>query len=404
MIAKSSKLKNGARIARCGPALLVVMLLVATGCGSDESKGAAATGDNSNSPALQDAQSAVDKATDTPTWEAAGPPIDVGDKLRGKRIFWLTGFKSLPFWQQQFLGMQAALDAAGVELTTADPKGDIGQAARMMQGAIERGYDLIMTGNETPQELAEPIRAAKAAGIPVNCMLARDPGPLTTEEKDIGCAAVVTTNYTAIGELGADATFAMSKGDEGTSALVFNASGGSGVADLETNGYVNRLKELCPSCKVDKADAPPATWATNLQSLTTSNLTKDPNLDWLFPIYGGMVPFILPAVNASGHDDLSIGTQEGGAVEIQQIQAGDLNFTISAPLEWFGLATADVAFRLLLGKPAPDDVKLPLHLYTKENVGDIDPNEKPPDEATWMNYDYRTPYFEHWGLSAPAQD
>ena len=63
---------------------------------------------------------------------------------------------------------------------------------------------------------------------------------------------------------------------------------------------------------------------------------------------------------------------------------------------------ADVAFRLLLGEPAPDDILVPLHLYTADNVGHIDAEAQPPDEAQWFGFDYRTPYFEHWGLTAPA--
>ena len=330
------------------------------------------------------------------------PPIDVGDSLQGKRILWIQSFSVLPFWQQINLGYNAAMEAAGAELTVVDPNGDLVEAAKEIEAAIDRGFDLIQLGNETPAEVEQPIRAAKAAGIPVNCMFARGPGSLTDFERDVGCSTVTTADYAAVGRLGAEASFVLSGGDTTLQAIAFNAPGGSGVADLETLGYINRLLELCPTCDASQVDAPPATWATDVGPLTTSLITANPGLDWLFPIYGGAVQFAIPSIDAAGvKDQVHIGTQEGSTTAIAQIQNGDLAFSISVPLEWFGLATADVAFRLLLGEPAPDDIMVPLHLYTADNVGHIDSEAQPPDETQWFGFDYRTPYFEHWGLTAP---
>lgn len=357
---------------------------------------------HADSQSLTEARAIVERAMVTPTLTLAGPPIEVGDKLRGKKILWLQSFSSLPFWTDKMIGFRAAMEAAGIELTIVDPGADLIKAAREIEGGINRGFDLINLGNETPSELAAPVRAAKEAGIPVDCMLARGPGPLTEEEKSIGCVAVTTADYKAIGELAAAATFLMSNGDETIQAIAFNAPGGSGVADIQTNGFLDKLKALCPTCTVSQVDAPPASWATDLGPLTTSQITANPGLDWLFPIYGGAVQFMVPAIAAAGAEDrVRIGTQENSTTAIRQVQQGDLAYTVSLPNEWFGLAAADVAFRILLGEQVPDDVKVPLRLFTADNVKDIDANAEPVDQAKWFGVDYRTPYFKNWGLQAP---
>lgn len=354
------------------------------------------------SSGLTEAQRMVDAAMAPPKFTLVGEPIAVGDKLKGKRILWLQSFSSLPFWTNQMVGFKAAMESAGIELTIVDPNADLVKAARAIEDGINRKYDLINMGNETPAELAAPIRAAKAAGIPVNCFLARDPGPLTDEEKSIGCVAMTSPSYTEIGQLAAAATFVISKGDQNIRAFAFNAPGGSGVADYETNGFLNKLKELCPTCKAEQVDSPPASWATDLGPLTTSLITAHPDLNWLFPIYGGGVQFMVPAIAAAGAEDkVKIGTQEDSTTAIRQIQNGDLAYAVAVPLEWFGLASADVTFRILLNQPVPDDVKVPLHLYTADNVKGINPDEEPADQAKWFGLDYRTPYFKNWGLEPP---
>ena len=391
--------------------LTLLLALVAASCGDDDVEPAAqqtpapAPAPEPAPPAaeggLAEAQAAVNEALSTPIWTAAGPPIDVGDSLQGKQILWIQSFSVLPFWQQQLIGYNAAMEAAGAELTIVDPNGDLVEAAKEIEAAIDRGFDLIQLGNETPAEVEQPIRAAKEAGIALNCMFSRDPGPLTDFERDVGCNTVTTSDYTAIGRLGAEASFVLSDGDPTLQGIAFNAPGGSGVADLETLGYINRLLELCPTCDASQVDAPPATWATDVGPLTSSLITANPGLDWLFPIFGGAVQFAIPSIDAAGAtDQVRIGTQEGSTTAIAQIQNGDLAFTISLPLEWFGLATADVAFRLMLGEPAPDHVGVPLYLYTADNVSHIDAKAE-ADETQWFGFDYRTPYFEHWGLTAP---
>lgn len=350
---------------------------------------------------LAEARDMVERGMSPPEFTIVGSPIDVGVRLKGKRVLWLQGFSGA-YWDYQNVGFLAAMEAAGIEVTSVDPAGDMIRAAREIENAINRGYDLIQLGNETPQELAAPIKAAKAAGIPVNCLLSREPGPLSEEEKSIGCVAATTIDYKGIGELAAAASFVMSDGDETLQAIAYNSPGGSGVADIETNGYLDKLKYLCDTCKVSQVDAPVATWSTDLGPLTTSQIVAHPDLDWLFPIYGVAVQYMVPSIAAAGAEGkVRIGTQYTSTTTIQQIKQGDLAYAVSIPLEWFGLAVADAAFRILLGQQVPDDIKLPFRLFTAENVVNIDAESEPPNQVEWFGVDYRTPYFKNWNLTPP---
>jgi hypothetical protein len=62
-----------------------------------------------------------------------------------------------------------------------------------------------------------------------------------------------------------------------------------------------------------------------------------------------------------------------------------------------GWAIADQAFRILAGEEAILDPKIPVRLFTSENIGEIDIDAK---EETWFGdpAEWRDGYKEIWGL------
>jgi hypothetical protein len=70
---------------------------------------------------------------------------------------------------------------------------------------------------------------------------------------------------------------------------------------------------------------------------------------------------------------------------------------VGGPNQWYGVALADQTLRILAGQPAVANENVPLRLFTRDNVGSINPKK---DESTWYgSVNPITVYHKLWGLS-----
>jgi hypothetical protein len=69
---------------------------------------------------------------------------------------------------------------------------------------------------------------------------------------------------------------------------------------------------------------------------------------------------------------------------------------VGGPNQWFGVAMADQALRAAAGDPPVADEKVPLRLFTRDNINTIDVKK---DEKTWYGtVDPICEYHKLWGL------
>jgi ribose transport system substrate-binding protein len=192
---------------RCGvivkaSAGIAALLLATTACSNSSSRSSSSYQSSSSSSSSSTSSGALatvaakvtaDKAI--PTWTAPRPPVDVS-KLKGKRVFIIPEVPN-PFNENIQNTYKQIFSAVGVKWTYYANQGLISQWIAGMDEAIaQRPNLIILSAAPDPRVLQPQLRAAKAAGIPVEVTHFYDrstPPPPAC----LACAAGVTALTTA---------------------------------------------------------------------------------------------------------------------------------------------------------------------------------------------------------------
>jgi ribose transport system substrate-binding protein len=168
------------------------------------------------------------------------------------------------------------------------------------------------------------------------------------------------------------------------------------VESIETE-----LERLCPSCKSTTINVPVADWAGKMQGEVQSALAKDPNINYILPLYDPMVMGVVSGVNAAGRSgSVKIASYATTPSVLKQIQDGDVvQMDVGESTDWIAYATLDQALRLMAGEPPiPADernVQLGLRVFDDSNV---DETGTPPTSDKGFGDDYARGYRELWGV------
>lgn len=370
--------------------MLLLALLVA-GCGEDDG------GDGGSAPSkssISEARELLAEDEKAVEFEAPGPQIDVGVELEGKTYFQIVNGLEFPFTQGVVKGAKEAAEALGMEVVVTDGAGSTSKAARLIDQAIGRDVDALAIYGFDDAALDAPIREAKQAGIPVVMVASQDQAPPTAEQLDRGVEAVASFSYSGAGRAAANWMVADSDGD--VNVVVFDVPD-IGASAAEKGAFYDQLKKLCPKCKTTEVDSPLAQWQSGLAGQTTSSIQKDPNVNYLFPMYDGMVFSMIPAVNrANAQDRVKITTYNASEPLLADIKNGKppMGSDIGGSTEWVGWALMDQGARLLLGEDPVDDVKVPNRTFTARNMKNLDPGA---GQQELYGADFKSGYMELWG-------
>jgi len=372
--------------------LLSVLLvgLIGTGCGDDDGGNGAGPSDAS----VAEAKRLLANDEKPVTFEAAGPPIDVGNKLEGKTYFQIVNGLEFPFTQGVVEGAENAADLLGMDVVVTDGAGSTSKAARLIDQAVGRNVDVLAIYGFDDAALDAPIREAKKAGIPVVMVASQDQAPPTAEQRDRGVEAVASFSYSGAGRAAANWMVADSAGE--VNAVVFDVPD-IGASAAEKGAFYDQLKKLCPDCKTTEVDSPLAQWQSGLPGQTTSAIQKDPDVNYLFPMYDGMVFSMIPAVNrANAQDRVKITTYNASEALLADLKDGKppMGSDIGGSTEWLGWALVDQGARLLTGAEPVDDVKVPNRTFTSRNMQDVGSDAGP---ELLFGADFESGYKELWG-------
>jgi ribose transport system substrate-binding protein len=244
--------------------------------------------------------------------------------------------------------------------------------------------------------IASYIARAKAEGIKFVTAQTGTPGLPTVPGDD----AEVTFDYPQVGRLLADWFVADSGCAKGGPQVITSTSSRQPSA-AEVSGILGEVKKLCPSLSVPSVqNVLIPDWPTELSTTTRSLLTANPNLKYLLPLYDGMTIYMVPAINGNlaAKSSTKVASFNATPVVIQNELAkpSPLAADVGGPNQWYGVALADQVLRVLAGQPPVASENVPLRLFTRDNVGTIDPKK---DESTW--YGSANPicsYHKLWGL------
>jgi ribose transport system substrate-binding protein len=365
-------------------ASLAAVALAATACGSSSGAIGTSGGDKAGAKAL------VEKAAGDVTWTAPGGAIDVST-YAGKTIWVITSDYSVPFIQSVVASMKEAANVAGLKLQVFDGKGVTQTAANGIQQAVGAGAAAIEVLSVNTQFVAEAVKNANDAKIPVIGLLNTDP----SQPIEKGAAAEVTIDYALSGkELVA---YAVANTDGPVNGF-FLTLPSIATFDAMKQGIKDGFKSFCSSkCKLHIADLTEGNFKNETQSNTASALLRYPDTNWVFPAIDAMAQFAIPSITTAGKAKSvrlgSINAFEANLKFITQknVQVVDVGNSNS----WLGWAAVDRALRAMAGEE-PSIVTVPVRLFDNDNLSGVDIGD---ESQLFPGVDFRTNYKKLWGVS-----
>jgi ribose transport system substrate-binding protein len=377
-------------------AVLVVSVLVA-GCGSDDdsssdngsSTGAASSG---ASGIVAEAKKMVAQANKPLEFKPPGPAIDAS-KLKGKTVAIVTVDERVPILSIANKATKEAAKEVGIKVTTWDAKSQVNRMQQGIEQAVRQADAMILTGIPIAA-VQGALEDAKKAKIPSVSVLNNQPdanapgqgaGPLVN--------ATSAPNYEHGGAL--VAAKAVVDTDGKVNATIFDTKEITPSPDVVRG--MKSILDKCGDCKVDTNTTPLAEWATALTPKAQSVVRKNPNLNYILPIFDDMGVFITAGVQqANAADRVKVAALDGTPAALKVIQEGDV-FTANPgqPTGWLGWHALDQAMRLMLGEK-PGNPEIPSRLLDDENLQGVDVENV---DAPYGDPKYREGFRQLWGLS-----
>src|SRR5579884_406020 len=379
---------RGAR-RRLGLALSAIGCLVLAACGSSPSPSGGAAAGHANLSAVK---AEIDKYTALPAFTSPGSPVD-RTKLAGKTIFYIPDSSANPFAANIGNAMAQAAGMLGMNFVNCTTQGQVAQWVQCYGEAIGRHADLIYDfGGVDPRVVGPQIAQAQQAKIPVLAIHV-----YAGSQTPVAVNTSVPAPYDEAARLMADWVVLDTNGK--ADVLVITSNEVTGTPPL-VNGIKTVFSQDCgASCKTTFVNVPVADWSTKIQTEVQSALARDPNINYVIPIYDSMSQFVVPAITASGKTgQVHISTYNGTPFVLGYLQTGDIvRMDVGENLNWLGWAYVDAAARVLSGMDLPKtfDEHTALRVFTKQNVSEAG---NPPQVSTGYGDAYVKGYKALWGV------
>ena len=383
-------------------------VLVAAGCGGDDDSAEPAPASEPDAapepepatepepadpaePDFDKLQGLVDAQKEIPAFEAPAGEIDVSS-LAGKKVFALPILSQLPYTIHIMDGLEEALGAAGVEMSTFENQGDPAQWVQGMNQAIQQQVDVIALIGIDPAFILPQVQEAKDAGIMI--LAAANFAQGTTRPPEVDEVVDAYTNMPShdAARRSADWTIIDSQGDAHVLIVTADEVGPSrGIVESIHDEFANE----CPNCTTTEVNVPLVDWATKGQGEVQSALVANPDINYVYPIYDGMTEFAVPGI-LGADSDAKVVTVDASQFVLQMLQEGDIVVMDQGyNLVQVGWSNADQIFRMMLGEPVADPQYLVTRIFDDTN---IDETGTPPVANEGYGDDYISGFRALWGL------
>ena len=164
------------------------------------------------------------------------------------------------------------------------------------------------------------------------------------------------------------------------------------------NGLMAELAEKCPRCEAHFVDVPIPEWATRVRTEVQSALVRDPEINYVIPIYDSMSQYAVPAIRAGrATERVRISTFNGTPFVLGMLQEDDVvAMDVGENLAWVGWASMDQAFRVIAGERPVRSERTPLRVFVD---GNVDEAGTPPRFDRGYGNAYVDGYRKLWGLT-----
>ncbi len=320
-------------------------------------------------------------------FNAPGPAFDA--KLAAGKALWYISFSEQSPVMATWSGtMKRLVESYGAKVNIVDGKAQFSEFGRNIEQAVANKADAILLMGIPPQAFGVQVAAAKKAGIPV---IVGSNGVAAIPTTD-GVVAAVTINHIGVGKL--LAAWMVANSDGKSEAVVVTHEEVMGTKEI-VDSISGETKRLCANCSVKVENLPFARIQTEGE-VTQSLAVRNPNLDYIVPVYDFETLTMIPALGQAGASDrVHLASFNAIPPVMENLKKGAVKADVGAPNVWFGFGMADQILRVLSGTGPVADLKIPLRLFTTENIGDIDLSA---GEGSWYgSVDFPSEYRKLWG-------
>jgi ribose transport system substrate-binding protein len=396
----TSRLRRTARArhwAAAGTVAIVAASLAACGSSSDDDAGdtGSAGGGTSASAgadtsALAGEVAALDKPLDA--YPVPTDPISDVSSLAGRTIYYIPITLQAPQFAATQKEITLAAAAAGLKVQVCDGKGTptdinacVAQATSAKAAAI--------VSDAIPYGLASnSFDAAQKAHIPVviNSQVVDSSHPQSATLAYVGENAgsdqqVALAKWTILDSKG-KADLLINQNTDGPSQAVFVAAGKK-VYD-----------EQCPDCKVTINEVSSANFSL-VPSSTSAALLKDPNITYVQSQFEQFLQPTQAGIQSASKTGIKVSTGAAELSSLKALKGGQIQSAAGQATSYQAWADIDAALRMMLGSQAPD-YDIPVRLFTKDSVADLDVTEEALASGEWFGPTTFTDDFKKlWGLA-----
>jgi ribose transport system substrate-binding protein len=292
-----------------------------------------------------------------------GPPIDPAS-LKDKLIFTIPTSTAIPFCDVVDKQMDEFARKLGVRHEVWQTTAQLGQWVQGFNTAFAHKADLINVAcGLDPATVAPQIREAIGKGIPV--VAAHTYANGQTQLEDL--SGIVYGAYIDAAKL--EAAYVILKTDGKASVLVITAPSTANSPHIE-KAIMGMFEKYCPACKVRAAGVNAADWASKIGPTVQSAILADRSLNYVIPIYDGMVQAVMPAIITTGSSArVKVATFNNTPAVLDMIRTGDVvTFESGEDTTWLAGAILDQDMRVLLKQPLVKDYVVGIRAFTKIDV------------------------------------
>ncbi len=340
--------------------MLVFALLV---CAAGLS-GASRAADTGLTPAARaELEKLLAGSTGESKFTAPGPAIDPSS-LKGKLIFTIPTSSAIPFCDVVDRQMDEFAKRLGIRHEAWQTTAQLGQWVQGFTTAIAHKADLINVAcGLDPSTVAPQIREAISKGIPVVAAHTYALGQTTLED----LSGIVYGAYIHAAEL--ETAWVILKTEGKGNVLVITAPSTANSPFIE-KAITGMFAKYCPDCKVRVAGVNAADWATKIGPTVQSAILADRDLNYVIPIYDGMVQFAVPAIITTGASErVKIASFNATPAVLDMIRTGDIvTFDSGEDTTWLAGAILDQDMRVLLKQPLIKDYAAGVRAFSKTDV------------------------------------
>ncbi len=325
-----------------------------------------------------------------PSFTPPGPAIDPA-LLKGKLIFTIPVSTAIPFCSVVDQQMADFSSRAGLSFQAWQSNAQLAQWAQGFTAAQEHKAALINVAcGLDPATVAPQVREALAVPIPVVAAHTYALGQPQLE----GLSAIVYGAYIPAALLEADWVIRQTNG--AADVLVITSPSTANSSFIQ-KALADQFAQYCPACKLRYIGVNAPDWPTKIGPQVQSAILADPKLNYVLPIYDGMVQFVVPSIVATGAGDhVKVASFNATPAVLDMIRTGDIvTFDIGEDTTWLAGAIIDQDMRLLLGKPLIPEYASGLRAFTKSNVADAG---VPAKFGTGYGDSAANGYAKLWGL------